>query len=372
VSEGLEITIIGAGVVGLAIAAELSAQGREVLIVEKNDAYGREVSSRNSEVIHAGIYYHPGSLKAKLCVQGRHLLYDLCRRHGVPFKRIGKLIVAISHSDAPHLERLHANAQENGVADLQLLTGQEARRLEPQVTAAAALFSPSTGIISAHHLMSHFYDRAKSQGAQLVRRTEVVGVERKGRGYTVRLGDGFSYETRIVINCAGLFADRVAGLAGLDIERCGYRLRFMKGEYFSVNPAKSHLVQRLVYPVPPAEGRGLGIHVTLGLEGRMRLGPNARPVEKLDYSVDASQRPAFFKSVSPFLPFLREDDLEPDMAGIRPTLAAAGPFHDFIIQEEADRGLPGFVNLIGIESPGLTCAPAIARHVADLVGPHLN
>ena len=367
-----DITIIGAGVVGLAIAAQLAHRDRVVYVLEKNERFGQETSSRHSGVIHSGIYYPYGSLKAKLCVEGSRLLYELCRKHGIGHKRLGKLIVATSDEETGQLQELKAKGQRNGAEGLRMISRSKLKEMEPNVEGVAALLSPSTGIIDSHALMEHFAARAKDGGAEVAYNKEVVGIEKLGNGYKVTVDEGdtgkFSFETRILINCAGLYCDKIAELAGIDIGRAGYRLHYCKGEYFTVGNGKNRLVKRLIYPVPEVKGTGLGVHVTLDLEGRMRLGPNTQYVDSIDYAVDSRHKDSFYKSAKRMLPFIEYEDLEPEMAGIRPKLQGPGEdVKDFVIRDESDKGLPGLINLIGIESPGLTSSPAIARYVARLV-----
>ncbi len=366
-----DITIIGAGVVGLAIARQVGCAGRDVFLLEQHESFGKETSSRNSEVIHAGIYYPAGSLKAKLCVEGAEMLYALCAEHKIPHARIGKLIVAVDDNEVSSLAELKAKAEANGARGLALLTAQEVLQLEPHVRATAGLFSPSTGIIDSHGLMQFYESAAEANGVSIVYGCRVLAVDRVSDGYRLEIRDSqgpCKLQTRIVVNAAGLHAHHVAAMAGRNAERYSYRLHYCKGEYFSVNPSKGKLVGRLVYPSPLHELTGLGIHATKDLGGRLKLGPNAFYLGSLDYSVDPAHGVEFYDSVKGFLPFLEPDDLLPDTAGIRPKLQGPGqPFADFVIQHETALGLPGWINLIGIESPGLTASPAIAQVVADMV-----
>ena len=370
-SQRAMITIIGAGVIGLAVAAQVAGKNREVYILEKNDTFGKETSSRNSEVIHAGIYYPEGSLKAETCVVGNALLYELCKRYGIGYRKTGKLIVATEAGEVGKLEELLERGRGNGARGLKMLSRGEINKLEPNVEAVAAIFSPTSGTLDSHALMNCFLSRAKEEGAKIAFKSNVIGIERLSDGYEVMLENSsgsFSFKTEVLINCAGLYSDKVAQLGGVDIDEAGYELFYCKGEYFSVGNRKNRLIGRLIYPVPEPSSGGVGIHTTLDLEGRMRLGPNARYVDEIDYKVNESQRGFFYSSVKAFLPFIESDDLEPEMAGIRPKLQGPGEdFRDFVIRHEHDRGLPGFINLIGIESPGLTSAPAIAEHVEGLV-----
>ncbi len=373
-SEQIDIVIVGAGVVGLAVAAELSNRndGAMIALVEKHDSFGLETSSRNSEVIHAGIYYPAGSLKANLCVEGKELLYDFCRQYSIPHRQIGKLIVANSAEEKTSLESLHQQAIANGVLDLQELEQAEISQLEPQIKAMWALHSPSTGIINAHALMNRLEQIALQNGVLIAYCHSLEVVEQINGGYRLQLTNpDFStdeIETACLINCAGLHADQVAALAGVDVVQAGYRQHPCKGEYFSLPPIKAKLLNHLIYPPPLAELTGLGIHATKTLDGRLRLGPNALYTSQPDdYQVDPAHAAEFYKAIRSFLPFVSKEDLEPEMAGIRPKLSGPGePFRDFIIREESDRGLPGFINLIGIESPGLTACLSIARLVVSL------
>ncbi|MFH1087204.1 MAG: NAD(P)/FAD-dependent oxidoreductase [Chloroflexota bacterium] len=369
-SHEADITIIGAGVVGLAVAARLARPERKVYLLEKNDTFGQETSSRNSGVIHSGIYYPEGSLKARLCVAGRDMLYELCRQHGIGHSRLGKLIVASSDGECDELEELFRRGQRNGAEGLRMLSRREIRGLEPNVEGVAAILSPATGIVDGHGLMRYFLAGAREGGAQVVYRANVVGIEPVSGGYRLTVQDSGgkdSFVARLVINCAGLHSDGVAGLSGIDVDRASYRLRYCKGEYFTVRMAKSALVSRLIFPVPPREGTGVGIHVTFDLDGRMRLGPSIEYVNRLDYAVDPCHQQLFHDSAKSFLRFIEYDDLSPETAGIRPKLQGPGDeVRDFVIREESDRGLPGLVNLIGIESPGLTASPAIAQYVERL------
>lgn len=367
-----DITIIGAGVVGLAIAAQVAGRHKAVYVLERNERFGQETSSRHSGVIHSGIYYPYDSLKAKLCVEGNRLLYELCRKHGIGYRKLGKIIVATDDEEIVQLEELQKRGQGNGVKGLKIISRHELTKLEPNVKGIAALFSPSTGIIDAHALMEYFTARAKEGGAEIAFRKNVVAIEKLADGYKITVEenerDKFFFATRILINCAGLQCDKIAELAGIDIAGAWYKLHYCKGEYFSVCNGKNKLVKRLIYPVPEVKDTGLGVHVTLDLEGRMRLGPNTQYVDSIDYAVDSRHKDSFYNSARGMLPFIEYEDLEPEMAGIRPKLQGPGEeVRDFVIREETGKGLPGFIDLIGIESPGLTASPAIARYVAGLV-----
>jgi L-2-hydroxyglutarate oxidase LhgO len=364
------VTVVGAGIVGLAVAARLAPRFPDLVILERRERHGTETSSRNSEVIHAGMYYPTGSLKARLCVEGNRLLYEVCARHDIPHRRLTKLIVAMSPDEIPVLERIHATGTANGV-ELRMLSAAQARELEPNVPALAALFSPNTGIVSAHGVMDRLLHEAREKGAIFQARSELVAIGRANGDYRLSvLGpDGLaSFSSERVINAAGLECDKVAALAGIDVDAAGYRLHYCKGSYFAVASAKRGLVSRLVYPVPG--GVSLGVHALPDLGGRLRFGPDAEFTgdRRLDYRVDETKRAAFARAVRRLVPAVADEDLVPDLSGIRPKLQAPGePPRDFVIREERDRGLPGLIDLVGIESPGLTAALAIARYVADMM-----
>jgi L-2-hydroxyglutarate oxidase LhgO len=386
--EDFSITIIGAGVIGLALADELSAHYPQVLVLEKNSRVGQETSSRNSEVIHAGIYYPSGLLKSSLCREGNRLLYEICRQRRIPHRRLGKLIVAVDPEECVRLEEIRQKAIANGVDDLTLIGKKQVRRMEPAVKAMAALFSPSTGIIDTHSLMRSFYLTAEAGGVLITRRSEVTAIASEQRGYQLEINGGeYLIRTRILINSAGLHADRIAGMAGMDLDRADYRLKLCKGNYFSASPSPS--LHHLVYPVPPKNNESLGIHATLDLNGRVRFGPDSRYLKNKDgisassaqglhpfvpdYTVDEDRRDDFYESIRRYLPEIPREALHPDMSGIRPKLQGPGdPYRDFVIREETKAGYPGLINLIGMESPGLTSCMAIARTIRKMVERILN
>ena len=364
------LTIVGAGVVGLAVAARLARRVKDLIVIERRERHGQEASSRNSEVIHAGLYYPTGSLKATLCVRGNRLLYEAARRQGLPHRATGKLIVAMEKDEIPELERLLARACANGV-ELRMLTADESRALEPNVPAVAALWSPATGVIGAHGLMDFLLHQAREHGAILQARAELVAIERRDADYALTLltPDGNeTFTSERVVNAAGLEADTVAALAGIDVDAAGYRLHWCKGSYFAVAPRKAGFLSRLVYPVPGPVS--LGVHAVLDVAGRLKFGPDAEylPERRLDFTVDPARRGAFAEGVRRLLPAIDADDLTPDMAGIRAKLQGPGDgYRDFVVREETERGLPGFVNLVGIDSPGLTSALALAEKVDALL-----
>jgi L-2-hydroxyglutarate oxidase LhgO len=370
----IDVTIIGAGVIGLAAAGEIAQRKKEVFVFEKNHSFGLETSSRNSEVVHAGIYYPEDFLKTKLCVEGKSLLYELCEMHDIAYEKLGKIIVAVNENEVPQLEKLYEQGRKNGVEDLMLLSQTELKKLEPDIEARAGLLSPSTGILDSYSLLKFLYNQAREKGAEFVFNTEVIGIEKAGTKYEVQIRDQdgiFAFVAHVVVNSAGLNSDKIAQLAGMDIAKAGYELHYCKGEYFSLSSKYRNLVSRLIYPTP--EQAGHGIHVTPGLDGRLRLGPNARYIEATDYSVDETQKEAFYNSAKRFFPLVELEDLAPEFAGIRPKLQAPREaFRDFVIAHEEKAGFPGLINLIGIESPGLTASLAIARYVGKMVGELLD
>jgi len=365
----IEIAIIGAGVVGLAIAREITRREKGIFVFEKNRTFGLETSSRNSEVIHAGIYYPSNSLKARLCVEGKGLLYDLCDKHNIACQRCGKIIVASSEAEIAYLYSLYEQGRANGVDDLVLLSRRKLKQLEPNVEATAGLLSPSSGILDCHALLRLLYNQAREWGAEFVFATEVIGIEKANSKYKIRIRDRDGVSdviARAVVNSAGLNSDKIAGLVGIDIAEAGYKLHYCKGEYFSLDSKYKGLVSRLIYPTP--EQVGHGIHLKQGLDGRVLLGPSAYYVDTIDYSVDDAHSQAFYESAKRFLPFVKLGDLAPESAGIRPKLQGPGEaFRDFIIKHEEEAGFPGLINLVGIESPGLTASLAIARYAAGMM-----
>ena len=370
--DQFDVTIIGAGVIGLSIAAELSRcePSLEILVLEKNDSFGMETSSRSSEVIHAGIYYPAGLLKSRFCREGNTRLYEYCRQRNIPHRRTGKIIVAAHPDEEPALAEIEAWAAANDVSSIVRLTSKEVGKLEPAVKACSALLSESTGIIDSRQLMRSFFIEAQSAGTTFAFRSTAVSINRESSGYSIEVHGGHRIASRAVVNSAGLHADRVAAIAGFDIDLLGYRLKPCKGSYFTASPAPR--LDRLVYPVPAPTNESLGIHATIDLGGRVRFGPDVEYVREIEYSVDAGKRDAFFEAVHKYLPGISRDSLHPDMSGVRPKLQGPGePYRDFVIEEESRAGFPGFVNLVGIESPGLTSCIPIAGHVCCLVLPCL-
>lgn len=368
----IDICIVGAGVMGLALARELASAfpASELVLLEQHGQIGAETSSRNSEVIHAGIYYTPGSLKARTCVRGRELLYRYCEQHQIPHRRIGKLIVA-ARAESSALELIQQRARSNGVVSLQSLDKSQIQRLEPSVHADIALWSPDTGIVDSHQLMLRFCQEAEASGATLALRSSLLRAEvlEKQHGFRLQIQSGadrMTMDTRVLINCAGLHAAAVAArIDGLDSAYVP-QMEFIKGNYMSLS-GKSPF-QHLIYPVPDPAQRGLGIHATLDMAGQCRFGPDIEPVETLDYTVDSTRIALFEKAIRQYYPALEVNRLQTAYAGIRPRLksgSAGAP--DFVIQDAQTHGLAGLWQLFGIESPGLTASIALAEHVRALV-----
>ncbi len=361
------IIIIGAGVVGLAIARDLSEQFDDVYLIEKNKTFGQETSSRNSEVIHSGIYYSKGSLKATLCVEGKKLLYDYCQENKILHKKIGKLVVSTNKTEEKQLLLILQRAIENNVEDARLLTIEEIKQLEPNIIATSAIYFPSTGIIDSFGLMKQLETDAIKNGTQIIYNGEVTGIKKIDNGYEIIICDSsgtYSFTASIVINAAGLYSDKISEMVKIDDE--SYKLHFWKGEYFSVGNGKNKHIKHLIYPVPHQNNTGLGVHATLDINNRLKLGPNATylPDKNIDYKVDKNNLESFYVAAKKFLPFIDLDDLQADQAGIRPKLQKPGDaVRDFIIRNEKDKGFNNFINLIGIESPGLTSCLAIAKEI---------
>ncbi|HEX3011660.1 MAG TPA: NAD(P)/FAD-dependent oxidoreductase [Syntrophomonadaceae bacterium] len=362
-SADIDVLIIGAGVVGLAIACELGNRfpNQRIMVAEKNRKPGQEISSRNSGVIHAGIYYPTSSLKASLCVEGSRLLYNFCAVHHIPHRRIGKLIVAVDESDLVPLQALYQQGTANGAELEYLETRDMVNKLEPGINAIAAIYSPNTGIIDVPALVQALYYNARKQRIMFGMDCPIDSLQFLDDFYEIRSGHD-SIKARVVINSAGLQSDRIAALAGIDIDNSGYRLHYCKGEYYRMKGIRP---THLVYPLPGAAG--LGIHTTPDLSGAYRLGPNSYYVNDIDYNVDERSAEAFLESASRYLPGLQRENISIDFAGIRPKLQAPGEnFRDFVITDEKEQGLPGLINLIGIESPGLTSSLAIGQYVTSL------
>jgi L-2-hydroxyglutarate oxidase LhgO len=358
--------VIGAGVVGLAVARELALSGREVIVLEAAEAIGTETSSRNSEVIHAGIYYPTGSLKARLCVAGKHLLYDYCACHGVAHRRIGKVLVATHEDEVPTLAKYQKLAASNGVHDLQWLDAAQVRELEPAVSAVAGVLSPSTGIVDSHAFMLSLQGELEARGGMIAFHAPVTGGEITQAGIVVEAGGAapMNLLCNTLVNSAGLSAQNVArALRGFPLAQVPLQY-FAKAHYYTM--AGRSPFRRLIYPMPVAGG--LGTHVTLDLGGQVKFGPDVRWVDRVDYDFDDSRAADFYASVRRYYPALRDGDLQPGYTGMRPKVSGPDePAGDFIIQGAREHGVRGLVNLFGIESPGLTASLAIARSVREML-----
>ena len=362
--DQVECVVIGAGVVGLAVARALALAGREVMVLEAASGIGTGISSRNSEVIHAGIYYATGTLKARLCVQGRALLYDYCAGRGVGFARCGKLLVATEASQLPQLQGIVAQAARNGVDDLALLDAAQARALEPQLSCLAAIHSPSTGIVDSHGLMLALQGDIEHAGGMVVLNSALARATCASAGIELLMRDGTRLRARRVVNAAGLQAPALARcFDGLDSRHVPPAC-FAKGNYFTLSGRAPFT--RLIYPVPQAAG--LGVHLTLDLGGQAKFGPDVQWVDSADdLTVDPRRGEGFYAEVRKYWPGLPDGALVPGYAGIRPKIhAPQQPACDFLIQGPREHGVPGLVNLFGIESPGLTSSLAIAEHVLKM------
>ena len=361
----VECAVVGAGVIGLAVARQLALDGREVVILEAAGTIGAGTSSRSSEVIHAGIYYPTGSLKAQLCVKGRRRLYAYCADRGVHAEAIGKLVVATTESQLEQLAALHRLAIANGVEDLEPWSAEAVRSVEPQVRCAGALFSPSTGIIDSHGLMLAFQADLEAAGGFVALRTPMEAAAVTDEGFRLEIGgaDPSSLSCSKLVNAAGLDAVALARRIGGAAARSAPRQYLAKGHYFSLSGGRRPF-RHLVYPIP--EPGGLGIHATMDLGGQVRFGPDVHWVDRVDYSVDEGLAERFYTAIRHYWPALPDGALQPAYAGVRPKLSGPGePPADFLIQAPEHCGVPGLVNLYGIESPGLTASLAIAAVVAD-------
>ncbi|HTR87363.1 MAG TPA: NAD(P)/FAD-dependent oxidoreductase [Reyranella sp.] len=365
--ESVDCVVIGAGVVGLAVARALALAGREVIILEAAEGIGTGTSSRNSEVIHAGIYYPKGSLMARACVTGRRMLYAYCAEHGVPHRNCGKLIVATNAQEAELLQSIKGRAEANGVEGMQLLSGNAATQLEPNLRCTAALLSPATGIVDSHSYMLALQGDAEGRGVMLAIHSPVTGGKVVDGGVELEVGgaEPMRLKCRTVINSAGLTAPDVAktieGMPAGKIPTAYYA----KGNYFTLTGRSPFT--RLIYPVPVPGG--LGVHITVDLGGQAKFGPDVEWIDGIDYSVDPHRADKFYDAVRKYWPALKDGALQPGYAGIRPKIVPPGaPAQDFVLQGPAEHGVAGLINLFGIESPGLTASLALAQQVRDLAG----
>jgi len=376
--DRFDISIIGGGVIGLAVARTLSMDPRfknkSIVLLEQESQFGQHISSRNSEVIHAGIYYPEDSLKARLCVRGKNLLYEYCQKNQVAHNRCGKLIVA-SLQDSESLAALQERAHNNGVGDLLPLTRSEIEEMEPDLKSELALFSPSSGIVDSHEFMATLLRESEAAGMVFARQTRVTDIKVvKGEGayqietqiMTESPAQPYAFKSAAVINCAGLFAEKILCMLEEDVDKraVNAKLHYCKGDYFSYSgPIR---LRHLVYPLPEANTVGLGIHATLDLGGQLRFGPDTEYVSRLNYDIDAGKATRFADAIRRYLPAIKVEDLQPGYAGIRPKLTAAGePPADFLVSTGSGEDRDSVIHLLGIESPGLTSSLAIAELVAD-------
>lgn len=364
----MQALVVGAGVVGLAVARAFALRGYDVIVAEATAGIGNGVSSRNSEVIHAGMYYPSGSLRARHCAQGRRMLYEFCALHGVPHKKCGKLIVATEGNEVSKLEAILNQGIENGVENLELIDGAAARAIEPELNCVAALHSGETGIVDSHQLMIALRGALEVRGGAIAFGTKVERITRARAAWTVYFtgADAGSLDVDVVVNAAGLGAQQLA----LNTEPYSASrvppLKLARGNYFSYGgkPAFS----RLIYPAPRMDG-GLGTHVTLDLAGRMRFGPDIEWIEREDYRVNTERADSFYASIRRYWPRLPDNSLQPDYAGIRPKLTGPGePAADFMVDGPEQHGHPGLVHLFGIESPGLTSSLSLAEEAVNRIG----
>lgn len=363
--DHVDTCVIGGGVVGLAIARRLAVHSSELFVLEQEAAFGQGVSSRNSEVIHAGIYYKQDSLKSRLCLRGKELLYEYCAQRGIAHRRCGKLIVATETSEEEILDGIDDTAKKNGVVDLQRWSASKISKREPAASATAALFSPSTGIVSSHELMATYLADMSNENGQLVLQTKVVSISKRGDNFFVSCeidGEKYEFTTRVLVNSAGLGAQRIA-------ERCDFlkldqipSLYLCKGNYFVY--AGKNPFSHLIYPVPEKTGAGLGVHATIDLGGQLKFGPDVEYLDAEDYGVNISRKADYVEAIRRYFPSLDANLLNPGYVGIRPKLQGPGdPVRDFEIQTSETHGIGGFVQLFGIESPGLTSSLAIGEYV---------
>jgi L-2-hydroxyglutarate oxidase LhgO len=364
--EEVDVVVVGAGVVGIAVARALAQAGREVIVLDKEEGIGTETSSRNSEVIHAGIYYPKDSLMARFCVQGRRMLYPYCDERGVPYNNCGKLIVATTPAETEMLAGIKARAEANGVEGMRFLTAAEAQALEPNLSCTGALLSPTTGVLDSHAYMLALQGDAEHAGAVFVFHSPVEGGRATESGIELAVGgtDPMRLRARLVINSAGLHACPLArAIEGMPRQLIPQEF-YARGNYFSLL-GKSPFT-RLIYPVPVPGG--LGVHITIDLGGQARFGPDVEWIDTIDYTVDPARSESFYAAVRRYWPALRDGQIQPGYAGIRPKIVPKGaPGQDFVVQDRAVHGIPGLVHLFGIESPGLTSAIALAEYVAERV-----
>ncbi len=363
--EDVNVLIIGAGAVGLAVGYEISRKMDDVVVVEMENSFGRHTSSRNSEVIHSGIYYKQNSYKAELCVRGNELLYDYCEQYEVPYRKCTKIVVGNGEEDRVKLSELMENGVNNGVEGLRLIDKEEISELEPRIIASEGLYVPSTGILDTHKYMESLVENFEENDGFVVYDMKVTEIIKEDDKYIVKFENGEVFRVKYLINSAGLYCESISKMLGIDTEADNLKIYWCKGEYYKTNAFAD--VNRLVYPLPDPAGVFLGIHLTINLNNEIRFGPNAYYVDSVDYKMDETYKEEFWKAINQYLTVDKEQ-LHPDDVGVRPKLHTKDvKFRDFYIKEESDRGLKNFINLMGIESPGLTASLAIAEKVAEMI-----
>ena len=361
----VKVAVVGAGIIGLAISAVLAETVGDVTIIERQEGFGREVSAHSGDVIHSGVFYRTGSLKSQLCISGNPMLYKYLEGNNIKHSRPGKYVVATSKEQMPRLETLYKDAQLSGLRKIEYLDGRQVSLQEPEVDCYSAIYCPSAGTVDSHALMKAFHEEATDKGVKFWLQKEVESLEKDGDGYLITTSGGDQVRAQVVINSAGVGAPNVAGLAGIDTHEAGYGLTLVKGTWFACG--KESPVRRLVFPLPEDDALGTGIHTSFDTAGRLKFGPDAEVVENpADRELDPDKTDAFHGELSKYIKRIEREDIYVHSAGIRPR-AGESYLSDFIINEESARGLPGLINLIGIESPGLTCCLSIAVMVNSLV-----
>ena len=354
-----DITIIGAGIVGLAIAEELSKFYKNILVIDKEKTFGQHISSRNSEVIHSGFYYPFGSLKSKLCIKGNELLYKFAQLYHISYKKCGKLIVSNNSTDSVKLKKIMANANKCGLKNLSILTQKESKKIEPLVNCIESLWVPSTGIIDSHGVMSKLEYLSKERDVSFVYKTKINSMNKVNDYYELTFDNiDTVIKSNIVINSTGLWSDKVSSMLGID----DYKIEYYKGDYYKSRNIKN--LNCLIYPIPKISS--LGVHSVLSLNGDVSFGPNIYKVDKIKYSIDDTFKAQYLLEIKQLLD-VEKIEIDEDFSGIRPKIKFDGNFNDFIIKNEVKKGYKNFINLIGIDSPGLTSSLAIAKYVNSLI-----